>query len=100
MVDPAEAARTLAVPSIHMNGTAKATLLAEAILDCDTMRDAIAKLQSHAPHSRDYYVQSAGAYNRAIAQHLTRMGHLNAVLRELETLAESIDAGGYQVSGI
>jgi hypothetical protein len=81
---------TLMVPTVHMNGTARADLqqqLADAIDAVHATGKALAKA---CPNGRDYYPQGSGAINTALDQHEHRMGLLKEVVTELETMLEAV----------
>jgi hypothetical protein len=79
-------------PTLHLNGTSAGSLLegwerAHAAL-CDAMQ----ALAQAAPNGRDFYVQQAGAFEAAQAEHEERMRRLHEVRRELEALSEHVAA--------
>ena len=53
-------------PLIHSNGSSAKTLFAEYQEAYDAVRDAISKFAMIEFHSRDYYVQDAGAWTKAL----------------------------------
>jgi hypothetical protein len=80
----------LAVPTIHLNGTAKSDLLeayCEAIHALHQAGTAMAKTY---PNGRDYYPQGATALNQAMDQHDDRMNRLRGIIKELEVIAEAV----------
>lgn len=78
----------LAAPTIHTNGTSRASLF-DGYVDAGTaIREAISKLEDAAPHGRDYYLQGEGAYKVAERQHLDRLARLQSVLAEITHLVE------------
>lgn len=85
---------TLTIPTIHLNGTAQADLLQQATDAADALRTAREVLREMTPNGRDYYPQAAGAYDRAINEHVARMQRLDAVLGEVEALQLAIADGG------
>jgi len=84
----------LMVPTVHSNGTSKAELLQRVLDALGAVRAGKHALHAAAPHGRDYYVQSDGALDAAVAEHRHRCDKLTAVLFELETLAEEISDQG------
>lgn len=75
-------------PTIHLNGTSRAELLAGYVEVIDALDEAIAALRRAAPHGRDYYSQSPNAYPQARDEHLARIAALDAIRQEINTLAE------------
>lgn len=83
------------LPSIHLNGSGKDSLLDEA---CEAMRavaNAIEKLPR--PNGRDYYPQGDAALTKAIEQVRDWHNRLMAVHHEIEAYAVGIDRGGFSV---
>ncbi len=78
------------LPSIHMNGTSRAELLAGYVDAIDALDEAIAALRRAAPNGRDYYPQSPQAYPQARDEHLARLAALDAIRQEINTLAEHV----------
>lgn len=78
------------LPSIHMNGTSRAELLAGYVEAIDALDEAIAALRRAAPNGRDYYPQSPQAYPQARDEHLARLAALDAIRQDLNTLAEHV----------
>ena len=78
----------LAMPTIHLNGSSRDTLLEGYIAAMDTLRLAIKALQDAAPHARDYYVKAEGTFCLAQNQHFTRLARLRETLDEINTIAE------------
>jgi hypothetical protein len=83
----------MTLPTIHRNGTAAEDLLADYIDACQDLRTAIQSVQKSGPNARDYYVQGAGAFPVAQQEHADRLIALQAVLAELEALAEHASKG-------
>lgn len=82
----------LKVPTIHLNGTSKQELLDQLIDAGQALRSAYVALCEAAPNARDYYPQGNGAYGAARDQHVERVRKIQAVIDELNALAEKIDA--------
>ncbi len=78
------------LPSIHMNGTSRAELLAGYIDAIDAVNEAVAALWRAAPNARDYYPQSPQAYAQARDEHLARLAALDAIRQDLSTMAEHV----------
>ena len=81
---------TLAIPSIHLNGTSRKSLLDGYRNALYALREAETALQETGPNGRDYYVQPAGAFALAQEQHVARCRALRNVITELEQVAEQI----------
>jgi hypothetical protein len=77
----------LAMPSVHLNGTDKESLLLGYRAAMTAVNLAIQTLQDTAPHGRDYYVQKDNPIGRAIDEHFARMQKLQRVMDEIEALA-------------
>jgi len=81
---------TLAVPTIHLNGTSRQELLdqlSDAVL---ALERAIGKLQLAHPNARDYYPQGNEAFNVARDQHFDRIERICKVRDELVFIAEAL----------
>ena len=78
---------TVSLPTVHLNGTSRDTLLEGYIAALDALRLAMEALQAAAPHARDYYVQAGDTFYMAQNQHFTRLARLRETLDELNTLA-------------
>lgn len=79
------------LPSIHINGTSRSTLL-ESYMDAITAIDyAMEAIKYAAPHNRDYYPQGRESWNQAITEHRARFDALERIAAELRTLAEHCD---------
>jgi ethanolamine utilization cobalamin adenosyltransferase len=77
----------LAMPSVHLNGTGKRTLLLGYQTAISALNLAIDAVRDTAPHGRDYYVQRNHPIQIAMAEHYARLEKLHQVARELEALA-------------
>lgn len=66
-------------PTIHLNGTSKRNLVAEYTQAYDLCCDAIEAFQKITCHPRDYYVQEAGAYEKAHDDRMKMLAKLAAV---------------------
>ena len=78
------------IPSIHLNGTSRDELVEQLIKAARSLRLAIEALGEATPNGRDYYVQGPSALHQARGEHRVRLGKLQDVYDELETLAEAI----------
>jgi hypothetical protein len=81
---------TLMIPTIHLNGTSRESLV-EALCEAHrALHEAGRKLAATVPNGRDYYPQPDGAINKALDQHYARMAKLQEVIHEIETIAEAL----------
>jgi hypothetical protein len=81
----------LAVPTIHLNGTSKESLL-EAISNARlALRDALESLGHTAPNGRDFYVQGPNALHRADVEYRARAMAVLKAHDELGEIALAID---------
>jgi histidinol phosphatase-like PHP family hydrolase len=79
------------IPTIHMNGDKKETLLEGYCTAIHAVRAAAEAVQQNAhPNGRNFYPQGPDAIHRAIEEHIKRMVAIRGVLVELETMAEGI----------
>lgn len=81
---------TLAVPTVHLNGTSKNGLLEQITEALTALHEAERKLIATAPHGRDYYVQPGDAYAKAEAEHIERVLALRNVISELEHIGVKV----------
>jgi hypothetical protein len=79
-------ATTLALPTVHLGGTAQCDLYEQLSDALASLRTAIVKVSNAEPNGRDYYPQSPTAIFRAIAEHQDRIHKLESVISELETI--------------
>lgn len=77
-------------PTIHLNGTSRETLLAQATNATEALTDAIEAMRAMAPNGRDYYPQGDNAIRAAIQEHSARIVKLNEVHAEVMAIAEAI----------
>lgn len=83
-----------AVPTVHINGTAKQDLFDPIIQARQDILIAIESLKKCAPNGRDYYVQDNSAFTVAVNEYGERVRALEFVAEELMTLAEKISEQG------
>jgi hypothetical protein len=84
---------TLRIPTVHINGTSKESLMDQLRNAHTAISDAMDVLAKAAPHARDYYVQQdETATNEATAQHRARLVKLQEVQAELYKMWEGVDA--------
>lgn len=80
----------MTLPTIHLNGSGPARLLAELIDASAALSGALAALKRGAPNARDYYPQGPGAYQAAADEHMDRMRRVAAVQDEIDALAQHV----------
>jgi hypothetical protein len=78
-------------PTVHLNGTSKASLAQQYENAAATLQAAIKALYEAAPNARDYYVQGPDAFNVAAREHAARAQTLAAVLADLQALWEHVE---------
>ena len=83
---PALAARKLAEPTIHLNGSSRERLAELYRAAYRALATAVEKLDDAAPHGRDYYPQGPEAFSQAQAEHRARMEAVERVKAEIQTL--------------
>jgi hypothetical protein len=80
------------VPTVHLNGTSAEDLYAQLDAAIAAMLTAMERLVAASPNGRDYYVQEAGAIERALDQHRLRFEQLRAIQRELIEMRDHVMA--------
>ena len=85
---------TLAIPTVHLNGTSKSDLLDQFCEAINSLHEAGWALAKAAPNGRDYYVQPGNSIAVAIDQHDARMNKLREVVSELEEIAMAVSDQG------
>jgi hypothetical protein len=83
---------TLAIPTIHLNGTSRGELVAQLEAAHTAIQAALRALEGVCPNGRDYYPQGQGATQEALRQHANRLHNLTAVAAELCEIYEAIAA--------
>jgi hypothetical protein len=83
----------LAVPTVHLNGTSKESLLGGYCEAIAALHDAGRWLAAASPNERDYYVRW-GTFQPAIREHEARMNKLREIIKELETIAKHVSDQG------
>lgn len=81
----------LMVPTIHMNGTSKESLIEDICAATLALSKAHNAVCQTCPNGRDYYVQPKENFKLARIQHVSRLERLESVRLELEQIAEEID---------
>lgn len=82
------------IPTVHLNGTDKTTLLAELEAALTALHAAQQALLQITVHGRDYYPQGDFACNQAREEMNRRAYMLQTVAQELTDLYMAIDAQG------
>lgn len=85
---------SLVVPTIHLNGTGKSTLMDEYTQALDAVTKARKALADVTVHGRDYYVQSPSAIQTALDQHARRMREILEIESDLELILVGITQQG------
>jgi hypothetical protein len=83
---------TVAVPCIHLNGTAPQDLRQDLQTATEALRHAVARLTAAMPNARDYYVLGADAPYKAISEHSSRMERLQVIYNEIEEIRDHVIA--------
>jgi len=86
----------LAVPTIHLNGTSKQSLLDALSTAEHALGVALETLHDASANGRDYYPQGIAAWERARAEGESRIARVRSVRLEIEALIIAIDNGGNQ----
>ncbi len=81
---------TIVIPTIHMNGTSRESLLDDLIAASEALQIALDKVGRTMPNGRDYYPQGDAAHREALRQHVRRIQDLTAIRREIVEIAEAI----------
>jgi hypothetical protein len=74
------------IPTVHMNGTCRADLVAENMRAREALDKAIEALAQASPHGRNFYPQGDDAIVRAAKEHRDRLARLNSVLGEIDDI--------------
>jgi hypothetical protein len=75
---------SLTLPTVHLNGTSRATLSEGYGAAYRALQDAIRAFNAIEFNCRDYYVQPAGAWAAAVSEREAAASHLRAVQQYLE----------------
>jgi hypothetical protein len=83
--------KTLAIPTIHLNGSSKKELIDDLKDATYSLRVSKIKLSKTMPNARDFYVQKDPyAYQIAQEQHEDRLNRLESVYEELQAILNAI----------
>jgi hypothetical protein len=77
-------------PTIHLNGTSRASLLEGYHNAYNAIEAAIDAVAKTAPHGRDYYVKDNNAIIIATNEHRNRLRNLENIRKEIETICLAI----------
>lgn len=85
------AARPLAIPTVHLNGTSRTELLNQLIDAARALKKGQEALAQAAPNGRDYYrIDDPRIFTMAQKQHAERLAKVGEVINELEAIAVQI----------
>lgn len=84
----------MTLPTIHLNGTSKQSLIDGYCDAYDALNNAYEVLKQTAPNGRDFYPQGPEAFKAADNEHMARLRKIDEVLKELQTLSMAIDEQG------
>ena len=78
------------VPTIHLNGDSRETLLDQCRKALVAIRDAITACREMHPNGRNYYPQGPDAIGKAMSEHEERLSKIFDVRDDLERMMEAI----------
>lgn len=78
------------VPTVHLNGTNRAVLVAQLENAVNALRAATDAVAACNPNGRDYYTQGESALVEAQREHASRLARLLTVRDELSAIWEAI----------
>lgn len=84
------------IPTLHLNGTSKGTLIDELCEASHALNVAYAAMKRCGPNGRDYYLQGPEAINVATDEHSDRLRRLDAIKHEIDELTLAIAKGGHR----
>ncbi len=79
------------IPTIHLNGTSRESLLEQQTDAYTQLQNAITAMKVATPNGRDYYPQGEKAHRKAMQEHDDRLSRLFGVLEELEEIVLGIE---------
>ena len=79
----------ITLPTVHLNGTSRDTLLEGYIAALDALRLAMAACRAAAPHARDYYMHP-NSFALAAEEHAIRWTRLADTVSELTEIAQHV----------
>lgn len=78
------------IPSVHMNGDTRKTLVAQHRAVYNKARDLLDALTEASPNGRNYYVQGDDAIKQAVAEARARYAAVHAIKADAETILLAI----------
>lgn len=81
-------------PHVHLNGTDRASLIADKSNQWTAVKNALYALQRTGPHMRDYYPEP-GLWDDAIAEHESRLTVLADLLDDIEAEYQTLIDGAH-----
>jgi len=84
------------IPTIHLNGNSKESLLEEATEALSALDAAEKALHNITIHGRNFYPQGPDAINAALAEYRDLLARFEAIKEEVLAYAVAIDNGGKQ----
>jgi hypothetical protein len=81
---------TIAVPTIHSNGSDKDDLIEGLMRARNALHEAALTLQDAAPNGRDYYIQTPSTFSLAQEQNSQRVRSVVAIYDELGAIIRAI----------
>ena len=81
-------------PTIHLNGTGRATLCREYGDVVEKLDAAVKALQELTVNGRDYYPQGESAVQRALDEHAARVQAVRAVYNDMFAIFYYLEMGG------
>lgn len=82
------------LPTIHLNGTSKESLVDSLCTASFALDAAYTALKQTAPNGRDYYPQGPAALQQAESEHLDRLRRLDAIKSEIDEMTIAIHEMG------
>ncbi len=81
------------IPTVHLNGDSKKTLLRVYCESMNAIQVAIEKTAETYPNGRNFYPQGSDAIGKAEIEHSIRMAKLRAVYAEIQEIMVAIYEG-------
>jgi hypothetical protein len=80
----------LCAPTVHLNGTDRAGLLAQLTTARNAVEAAMDAVRAAAPHARDYYERIDSTFPVARVEHILRIARLQSVRDELVEIHQAV----------
>jgi hypothetical protein len=80
-----------AIPTLHLNGSAYATLRDGYMAAIEALQTAGTALADTAPNQRDFYVQAVPTFTQAVEQHVRRYREIERMVQELTEIVVALD---------